>query len=200
VSGNALVRPIPAPEPARCGSVPPWVSRLWAAASRRKVTISLTTIVVRLSCLLLGFHLACWATKRGSSGLPRRSVAALGPSQADRQRARSVWDLDAHNYADHADEVLALRKALPRLGPGQPAPSTEHDSPVTGAASEAGDRSATELGGAGSGSGVEQRTRHDNSVGVRVDDDRVISSYRVLARQDGSVVAAIAASPHVNPY
>lgn len=127
-------------------------------------------------------------------------MAALPFVRQIAKEPASGWDLDAHNYADHADEVLALSKALPRQSPGQPTPSTEHNSPVTGPLPKAGARSATELGGAGPGSAVEQRTRHDGSVGVRVDDDRVISSYRGLARQDGSVIAAIATSPHVNPY
>ena len=61
------------------------------------------------SCLQLGFYLASWGMLRGSSGLLWRSSAGLAP--VVRQIAAepaSIWDLDAHSYADNADEVYDL--------------------------------------------------------------------------------------------
>jgi hypothetical protein len=37
-------------------------------------------------------------------------MAALSFVRQIAKEPASVWDLDAHNYADHADEVLALSK------------------------------------------------------------------------------------------
>ena len=61
------------------------------------------------SCLQLGFYLASWGMLRGSSGLLWRSAAGLVPvvKQIAKEPA-SIWDLDAHSYADHADEVYDL--------------------------------------------------------------------------------------------
>ena len=61
------------------------------------------------SCLQLGFYLASWGMLRGSSGLLWRSAAGLAP--VIRQIASepaSIWELDAHNYVDSADEVYDL--------------------------------------------------------------------------------------------
>jgi hypothetical protein len=64
---------------------------------------------LQMSCLQLGFYLASWGMLRGSSGLLWRSAAGLVPvvKQIAKEPA-SIWDLDAHSYADHADEVYDL--------------------------------------------------------------------------------------------
>ena len=65
------------------------------------------------SCLQLGFYLASWGMLRGSSGLLWRSAAGLAPvlKQIASEPA-SIWDLDAHSYADDADEVYDLSRRV----------------------------------------------------------------------------------------
>jgi hypothetical protein len=66
-----------------------------------------------LSCLQLGFYLASWGMMRGSGDLLQRSVRDLVPvvrkvvAEPD-----ATWELDAHSYRDHADEVLALARRI----------------------------------------------------------------------------------------
>ena len=66
-----------------------------------------------LSCLQLGFYLASWGMMRGSGELLQRSAAGLVPIvELIAQEPSSTWDLDAHSYAEDADEVLALSKRV----------------------------------------------------------------------------------------
>lgn len=65
------------------------------------------------SCLQLGFYLASWGMLRGSSGLLWRSSAGLAPVLKQiASEPTSIWDLDAHSYADDADEVYDLSKRV----------------------------------------------------------------------------------------
>lgn len=68
---------------------------------------------LQLSCLQLGFYLASMGMMRGSGDLAKRSVRGLVPVvEMIALEAASTWDLDAHSYADDADEVLALRNRV----------------------------------------------------------------------------------------
>jgi hypothetical protein len=50
---------------------------------------------------------------RGSSGLLKRSVRGLVPVvEQIAQESASIWELDAHTYADNTDAVLALSERV----------------------------------------------------------------------------------------
>jgi hypothetical protein len=68
-----------------------------------------------LSSLQLGFYLASWGMMRGSGDLLQRSVRDLVPVvRTIVEEPTSTWELDAHSYADRANEVLALSSRIRR--------------------------------------------------------------------------------------
>ena len=68
-----------------------------------------------LSCLQLGFYLACWGMMRGSGDLLQRSVRDLVPViEMIAAEPASTWDLDAHRLRTRPGEVLALSRRIRR--------------------------------------------------------------------------------------